>query len=591
MNLFRGDGIGRGIAIGPALVLYNEEFMTFYQRVDSDEALQEGIQRFKEAVACAKDEIRSLRTQLAQKVAEEHAEIFDAHVLLLDDQALYNGTIDLMVEKRANPDWAFHMNLTKTIRQFKHLDPFFAERAKDLEDVGRRVLRFLLAGTPLNLAGVEDPVIAVGTEFGPSNITTFDNGKILGFVTDMGGQTTHTAIIAKALNIPAILGLHNITERVSTGDFLIVDAVEGVVIVNPNTHQIEEYRKKQKDLLAQEHGYLLEIDEKIGMTKDGQQIQLMANIELAYEAADAAKVMAHGIGLYRTEFLFLTMKDTLPTEEDHFEDYCQIAQSMAQRPVTIRTLDLGGEKYGVKKLIGQHEANPVMGLRGVRLCMQRQGIFESQLRGLIRAFERFDNIRVMFPLISGLEELKDVLDFFYVTKSKLEADLRRSLPTPPIGIMIEVPSAAMIPDLLAEHVSFFSIGTNDLLQYLCAIDRANDQVAHLYNPFHPGFIRILKQVLDAGAAYGVDVCLCGEMAAKPIQACLLLQLGLKCLSMNPGSIPTIQHLLRRLDLGELNRKIPQPWGFSDTSKLRSAYRQVLESMLSPEEFRAILKAR
>lgn len=556
MEILKGVGVAMGIAIGKALLILDEETLAIEDRIDP-ESLEIEVARFESAVKTAQTQIKTIKDEVKLKIGEEHAFIFDTQVMFLDDRSLYRETIKAIRELKCNAEWAFSQVLTNLLREFNALeDHYFVERGNDLKDVGRRVLRNL-KGTKKqesDLKNLCNDVIIIGSEFGPSNITHFENDRILGFATDFGGHTTHTAIIARALHLPAVVGLHDITQKVNTGDLLILDSVSGKVFINPEPEILREYEQLKLQYQIESDAYQLELSEP-SISKDGIAVRLQANIELAEEVDLALKNGADGIGLYRTEFLFLACDPELPTEEDHFKTYCKIAKRMRGKPCTIRTLDLGGEKFFHKTFYRTRETNPVMGLRGVRLCLKRKDIFRIQLRGLLRAAQLYPNIRIMFPLISGVGEWLMTKSFLNEVRQELQAEGLDVPDRVPLGIMIEVPSAALVADHLAREVDFFSIGTNDLIQYFLAIDRGNDDVGYLYNPFHPGILRLIQMVLRAGEEAEIDVSCCGEMAASPVLACLLVHLGLRNLSMNPTSLPRIHHAIRAMDFTALAKHL------------------------------------
>jgi len=583
MKVFEGEGISNGIAIGKALIILDED-LVIIEKTLTEKEVEQSYQRFQGAINKAKEEILELKQQVRGKITEEHAFIFDTHILLIEDRSLHQETLEFMQKHSCNADWAFNQVLVRLLREFDTLeDPYFIERAKDLEDVGKRVLRILLQEKEVTIEKVEEDIIVIGHEFGPSNITKFDNPFIKGFATDIGGQTTHTAIIAKALKIPAVLGMHNITLQVNAGEIIILDSVNGKVVVNPDEKTLALYRKKAKDYQREHQIFMRELAEPT-TSVDGTSLSLQANIELPLETKTANEFGAEGIGLYRTEFLFLNLAPELPSEDDHYRIYCSIAKELKGKPLTIRTLDLGGEKYFHKTLIHKLETNPVMGLRGVRLCLYRKDIFKAQLRGLLRASQEYPSIRIMFPLITSLKELETVLEFYNETKSELAEETPGFSANPDVGIMIEVPSAAMIADYLAKKVDFFSIGTNDLMQYLLAIDRGNDEVTYLYDPFHPGFIRLLEQVVVAANQEGIDLSCCGEIASSPLFVCLLVNLGLRNLSMNPASIPNINHFIRSMDFNKIRDSIPSMSDLPTAEELREAYVSAVKKNMNKKDY-------
>ena len=587
MEKLKGVGLANGIAIAKALLILDEDTVIVEHSVTEDEVTAE-IESFHAAIETAKAEIRSIKDQVKDKIGEEHAFIFDTHVLLLEDKSLVNETINFIREKKAKAEWAFSQVLMGVLREFSSLgDAYFVDRGNDIKDVGKRVLKVLRGGKEFGFHSLSTSVIVIGSDFGPSNISKFDNPRILGFATDLGGPTTHTAIIAKALGLPAILGMHDASKRVKSGDLVVLDSFSGKLIVDPDPETLSKYQKMIRVYKEEEAHYLKEINEPT-ISKDKREVSLLANIELANEVETSLFHGARGVGLYRTEFLFLKCDPDLPTEQIHYETYCRIADSLGDRPLTIRTLDLGGEKFFHRTFVREKEVNPVMGLRGIRLCLKRKDIFRTQLRALLRAAHKYSNIQIMFPLLSGVGEWRSARDYFEQIKKELHAEGIPYAKDPKLGVMIEVPAAAMVADYLAEEVSFFSIGTNDLIQYFLAIDRANDDVSYLYNPFHPGFIRLLSNVINAGKKKGIEVTCCGEMASSPIYACLLVQLGLTSLSMNPTSLPVIHHMIRQMDFAKLAEMVPHPESGARGRDCKANYVQAIRAILNEKDFQHLV---
>ena len=583
----KGVGIANGIAIGRALVILDEDTVVIEQAIGSG-LVEREIFRFNQAVQTAKDQIRKIKGQVKDRLGDEHAFIFETHVLLLEDGSLIADTLKFIRKHSCNAEYAFSQVLMGVLKRFSSLgEPFFVERGNDVKDVGKRVLKALKGSKEFGFRDLEEDVVVIGHDFGPSNITHFDNPHILGFATDLGGPTTHTAIIAKALGLPAVLGLHDISKRVKSGDMVILDSFTGKVFINPDKKALARYHNLITVFKEEEANYLKEIEEP-AVSKDGTEIQLLANIELPNEVIPAMRYGARGIGLYRTEFLFLQCDPKLPTEEVHYETYCQIAEAAKGKPVTIRTLDLGGEKFFHRTFVREKEVNPVMGLRGIRLCLKRKDIFRTQLRGLFRAAHDYPNIQIMFPLVSGVGEWYTTRNYVDQVKQELRQEGIAYAKDPRLGVMIEVPSAAMVADYLADEVSFFSIGTNDLIQYFLAIDRANDDVSYLYNPFHPGFVRLLSQIIQVANAKKIEVSCCGEMASSPIFACLLVQLGLRQLSMNPTSIPIIHHLVRSMNFDKLAAMMPDPAGNPTGNSNRLCYREAIRQILAKKDYQHLI---
>ncbi len=587
MESLKGIGVANGIAIGKALLILDEETVVLDENIPPSQIDSE-IERFNAALETAKIEIRRIKDQIKDKIGEEHAFIFDTHVLLLQDRSLTRETVNFIREHQRNASFAFSQVLMNLLKEFSSLgDPYFVERGNDLKDVGKRVLKILRGEQDFGFKNLKSDVIVIGSDFGPSNITHFDNPHILGFATDIGAQTTHTAIIAKALGLPAVVGLHHISKMTRSGDLVILDSFSGKVFINPNAETLDKYRMLMRIYEEEEAGYRAELLEP-ARSKDGLEIELLANVELATEAATALTNGAQGVGLYRTEFLFLNCAPELPTEEVHFATYCEIAEKLAGKPFTIRTLDLGGDKFFHRTFVREKEVNPVMGLRGVRLCLKRKDIFRSQLRAILRAAAIHTNIRIMFPLLSGVAEWRSVKAYLEEVKDELRTDGLPFCENPSLGAMIEVPSAALVADYLARELNFFSIGTNDLLQYFLAIDRGNDDVSYLYDPFHPGFVRLLQTIIKAANDHNIDVTCCGEMAASPTYAVLLIHLGLRKLSMNPSSLPIIHHMIRAMDFTQLGALVDDPTKGPTGTDTRNHFKSIFKQLLTANDFQHLI---
>ena len=583
MEILRGVGLATGIAIGPALVVLDEDTVVVDEPIACD-FLENEERRFIEAIEKAKNQIQNIKNRVRERIGEEQAFIFDTHVILMEDRSLKQDTIRHIYENNWNAEWAFSQVLMKTLKKFSSLsDPFFADRGNDVKDIGKRILKILRGAKDFGFHHLNSDIIVIGTDFGPSNITHFENKHILGFSSDLGGRTTHTAIIARALNLPAVLGLHDISKRVKSGDMLILDSFSGKVFVNPDQKTLAKYQKMRLLYKDDRAKYLANVHTP-AQSKDGKRVELLANIELPSEIDNALINGAQGIGLYRTEFLFLKSDPELPSEQMHFDIYTELAKTLKGKPLTIRTFDLGGEKFFHRTFVREKETNPVMGLRGIRLCFQRKDIFKVQLRAILRAAHEYNNIRIMFPLISGIDEWREIQDFLGEVKQELREEALLFEENPTLGIMIEVPSAAMIADYLAAEVDFFSIGTNDLLQYFLAIDRANDDVIYLYDPFHPGFVRMLGMIIDAANKANIDVNCCGEMASSPLYAFLLVQMGLRKLSMSPTAVPIVHHMVRAMDFGKLKKLVPNPSKGPTGRESQKAYLDALKHLLEDHDF-------
>ncbi len=551
-TLLRGTGVHPDVGLGRVVLLNNShlirEQIPFYCVLE--ENIQGELDRFQEAVETTKQEIDELKKSMSAKLSASNLAIFDAHLMVLDDSLLMNKTIDHIKKHKYNAEHAFNTTMNELLQQFSGIDDaYLKEKTEDLHDISSRVVHNLMHKDKLKEIDsivITEPTVLVAQIIHPSDLKLLSNPNIVGIATDLGGKTTHTAIIAKALGLPAVIGLHDVTKQTSGGEMMIVDGVEGQVLIRPSEGEIQKYRQKHEMRIRLMSELKLLSDLK-SVTLDGVPVSLLANIELEEEVEKVRVFNAEGIGLYRSEFIFLTVAPALPTEEQHLAVYKHLVENV-RGEIVIRTLDLGGEKFFHEILETFSQQNPVLGLRAVRFCMKRKDIFRTQLRAILRASALSDEVSLMFPLISGVDELNSVLEYLEVVKAELHEEGIPFNPGLRTGIMIEVPSAAAIPDLLARRVDFFSVGTNDLIQYFLAIDRTNDEVNYLYQPLHPGLIRLLQEIFRAGAKNGTRVSVCGEMAGNPNFTLLLLGLGLRELSMTPSSIPVIKKIVTSVSM-------------------------------------------
>ncbi len=541
--ILEGISCSPGICIGKDYLVDREAVNIVKRYSISDIDVPNEKNRFKTAVKKAKDELQQIIDDMHDDI-EQHVYILETHMILFKDKMLYAGTLDLIEEELVNAEWALKKVVSNLKNMFKNIsDPYLKSRSEDIVQVSDRIMRNLIGVTGENISDIEKRVVLVAHDLTPAETSQIQLEKIKGFVTDRGGKSSHTSIIAKTLDLPSVQGLENATGKIRHDDFLIVDGSAGIVIINPSEESLFKYeaRKAHFDL------YKAEIARKSHLsaeTRDGHSMSLMGNIELAEEVVSVRDKSASGIGLFRTEFQYLN-RNWFPTEEELFEHYKSVVELMAPNPVTIRTLDINGDKalsYGPN----EEELNPVLGLRAIRFCLKRPDVFKTQLKAMLRA-SHFGNLKILFPMISGVEEVVSAKKILKEAEADLTREGKEFRDNIDVGIMIEVPSAAILADTLADHVDFFSVGTNDLIQYLLAIDRENRQVAHMYQPMHPAVLKMLKMLIEVCEKKKIGISMCGEMAGELINLPVLIGMGFRELSMNPYSIPVVKNVLRKLD--------------------------------------------
>ena len=547
----RGIAVSPGIIIGKAHLVDRSRAKILYQYLVNDDQLSREVERFKEAIRITEEQLVTMKSRMPAK-AKEHAFILDSHLMILEDSMLRDSSIEMILTEKINAEWALKKSLEEIRQAFEQIDDeYISNRISDVENVTERILRNLSGEAQESLGEINERVIIVAHDLSPADTAELNINRVKGFITDVGGRTSHTAIMAQALEIPAVVGLESVTNLVQEGDLLIVDGSTGEVVVNPDDAAIIHYQEKH--LRDEEYkSSIARTSHLPAETLDGHRIVVKANIEFLEEAAAARDNGGKGIGLYRTEFLYLRSKG-LPREEELFEDYREVARTVAPDTVTIRTLDLGGDKFDSDFLVG-NEINPALGLRAIRFCLKEPEIFKTQLRAILRAGV-YGNVQLMLPMISGLREILDAKEILGQVRDELDREKIEYDRNMKLGIIIEVPSAVTMAEVLAHHVDFFSIGTNDLIQYSLAIDRVNEHVAYMYQPFHPAIIRMIQQVVNAAKNAGIGVFLCGEMAGDPLCVPILISLGIEELSMNARSIPLIKKIIRSISIEEARRDV------------------------------------
>ena len=546
----KGVGVCPGIASGPAFVLAPDEDAVVVRDITAADVPRE-LQRYETALVATRTQIRELQHRMTESIGKESAEIFEAHLLMLEDRAIYDEIVRMLGTDLKNIEFVVHEVTDRYAQALHNLqDEYLSERAVDVRDIARRLLRNLAGRSSSALADLAEPCIIIAHDLSPTETAGLNRTKVLGFATDLGSPTSHTAIMARALGIPAVVGMHDISQRVAAGDPVLVDGQHGLIIIRPTAERIERYARKRKAQAAI-RSRLGELRDQPAMTRDGYHIPLAANIELPADADVAVANGADGVGLFRTEFLFL---NTVPTEDEQTEAYLQVARRIAPATAIIRTMDIGGDKF-ISHIKMPQQVNPFMGWRAIRFCLAQPEFFKVQLRAILRA-SKLKNIKIMYPMISNVKEVIEANRLLEEAKSELTGRGVEYDPDIEVGVMIEIPSAALTADLIAPHVRFFSIGTNDLVQYTLAVDRVNELVSNLYEPTHPAIIKLIKHTVDVGHEHGLWTGVCGEMAGNPLLVPLLVGLGVDELSVNAPGVPLVKDVIRSLrfsqaeDLGQ-----------------------------------------
>jgi phosphotransferase system enzyme I (PtsI) len=546
-TVYRGIPASAGVCRGKILV-FGKAQRSIAKRQLADGQQSEEVNRLEKALVQTRQEILDVQHKVSQAMGAEEGSIFDAHLLVLEDRTLIDEILRVITGEKVNAEYAFHLVAERYASTLSAIeDDYLRERAADMRDVTNRVLNNLLGHQDaVDLRHLPEPCIIISHDLTPSNTAQMDRSKVLGFATDVGSKTSHTAIMARSLKIPAAVGLKTASDEIQNGQYALLDGFNGIIIVNPTDQTLFEYGQLVRKHLTLEEK-LRDALQKPAVTLDGRRIIVSANIEQAADTQAVLESGAEGVGLFRTEYLYIS-RDHLPSEEEQYQAYRQVVAALKPHPVVIRTFDLGGDKF-LSHLYVPTEMNPFLGWRAIRFCLQQRDIFRNQLRAILRA-SADGNVQMMYPMISGLDELNQANALVEEYKAELRKEKMPFDENMEIGAMIEIPSAALIADSLAKRLKFFSIGTNDLIQYSLAVDRMNEKIAHLYEPTHPAIVRLIKTTVDAARRHNIRVAVCGEMAGDPVLTPLLLGLGVDELSAAPPLVPQIKFMVRRIKMPE-----------------------------------------
>jgi len=578
--VLKGIGASPGIVIGKAYLFDRlDSQVSFYKLRDANLVSKE-IKRFRAALKESEKQLLEIKSKLSKLAGREPLYIIDVHIMILKDRKFINHTIKNIRQMSVNAEWAIRMTIDRYREIFESIDDeYLRGRISDIRYVGQMISRNLAGEQRDAIADIGEKGIVIAVDLSPADTARMMINKVMGFATDIGGKTSHTAIVARAVGIPAVVGLESITRSARTNDTIIIDGSSGLVVINPDPEMLQRYEDRKKYYEEAQEDFL-KYAKLPAVTKDSHKVEIGGNIEFVEEIPAAISHGAEGIGLYRTEFIYINRSE-LPTEEEHYSHYRRVVGVEGLKWSTIRTFDLGGDKFYSDPKLAK-EMNPQMGLRAIRFCLKEVELFKVQLRAIARA-SAYGKTRIMFPMISGIEEIREAKRIFFEVKDDLSA---RGIPVGndiEIGVMIEVPSAVIIADELAKEVDFFSIGTNDLIQYALAIDRINERVTYLYEPLHPAVLRLIKQVVDIGHQAGIRVAMCGEMAGDPAYIMILLGLEIDELSMNPLAIPRVKKFIRGSTLKESRKLLEKVMTFSSAAEIREFVKSYMRKRF-PEEF-------
>jgi len=578
-----GIGASPGIITGRAFLVERFKVRLPQKRINPSQVDGE-VERFHRAIEMSREQLLEVKEKILDPEVRQHTFILDVHLMILDDQMLIQNTVENIRRRKINSEWALDLTLGKLDAAFKAIeDEYLRERRSDLHYVSSRVFRNLMGRKHDDITKIKGKVIVVAHELSPADTLQMNLNHIAGFITDIGGKVSHTAILARSLGIPAVVGLEVATSLINGGDPLIIDGESGEVVINPTEEISESFIERRRRVKLQERE-VMKYASLPAETRDGVRIHLQANIEMVEEIPSAKSHGAEGIGLYRTEILYLNRKD-LPKEEEHYQIYRKLVENISPGVATIRTLDIGGDKFLPDYSTG-NEMNPAMGLRAIRFSIKETDIFKTQLRGILRASVH-GKLRVLFPMISGIEEIRRAKAILEEVKKEL---IRSKIPFDrgiKIGAMIEIPSASVTADILAREVDFFSIGTNDLIQYALAVDRINEHVSYLYEPLHPAILRIVRSVVQSARNAGIPLAICGEMASEPAYVLVLLGLGLEEFSMNPIAIPKVKKVLRMAKAIETRSMTERLFQFSTASEIKRYVRKWMAERFSEDLVQSI----